>query len=293
MDTEQEGQTSRRVQRGVASERQSQHGSMANEDQQNDVLPLAIDQPSMTLQEKTWWGMGFEELYREARRKNFGKNGKESRKSGRVRIIRWLCEKEGITPFIAATSDTPVTAPTSRHTTKTGAISHPEAILRTSDPELQRLISEAEQTYLQWPSADLLNLSMQRSYQLLKDSDNKLPSKSIKAMATWNAGWDVLKSPREKKWWLGDGIDLVNKAKALGYEGPSKKHDVIVWLRSIPEGAEDNVLEEVAEPTSNKRKAQEEPPELASKRPAKGSKRRHGWHTDLVDIRRKDPTVTR
>ncbi|TVY40023.1 hypothetical protein LSUB1_G004055 [Lachnellula subtilissima] len=266
---------------------------MANQDQQNGVLPLAIEEPSMTLQEKTWWGMGFEELYRVARRKNFGKHGKEGRKSGRVRIIRWLCEKEGITPFSASTSDTAVTDPTSRHITKAGAISHPEAILRTSDPEFQRLISQAEQTYLQWPSADLLQLSMQRSYQLLKDSNNKLPSKSIKAMATWNAGWDVLKSPREKKWWLGDGIDLVNKAKALGYEGPSKKYDVIVWLRSIPEGAEDNVLEEVAEPTPNKRKAQEELPDSASKRPAKGSKRRHGWHTGLVDIRRKGPVDTR
>ncbi|TVY19977.1 hypothetical protein LARI1_G002622 [Lachnellula arida] len=281
---EQEGQTSRRVGHG-------QHDS-TNQDQQNDVLPPATEQSSMTLQEKTWWGMGFEELYREAKMKGFGKHGKEGRKSGRVRIIRWLCEKEGITPFSASTSDTPVTAPTSHHTTKTGAISHPEAILRTADPELQLLINEAEKTYLQWPSADLLNLSMQRSYQLLKDSSGKLPSKSIKSMAIWNAGWDVLKSPREKKWWLGDGIDLANKAKAMGYQGPAKKYDVIVWLRCTPEDAEDKVPE-VAESTSNKRKAQEEPPESVSKRPAKGSKRPHGWDTGLVDVRRKDPTVTR
>jgi hypothetical protein len=65
----------------------------------------------------------------------------------------------------------------------TGAISHPEAILRTSDPELQRLIDEAEKKYKQWQAADLLELSMQRSYQLLKDSKGKLPSKSISAMA--------------------------------------------------------------------------------------------------------------
>lgn len=288
---EREGQTSRSVRHGVASERQGQHDS-TNQDQQNDVLPPATEKSSMTLQEKTWWGMGFEELYREAKGKDFGKHGKEGRKSGRVRIIRWLCEKEGITPFSASTSDTPVTAPTSHYTTKTGAISHPEANLRTSDPELQRLINEAEKAYLRWSSADLLNLSMQRSYQLLKDSSGKLPSKSIKATANWNAGWDVLKSAREKKWWLGDGIDIANKAKAMGYQGPTKKYDVIVWMRSTPEDAEDNV-HEVAESTSNKRKAQEEPPESVSKRPAKGSKRPHGWDTRLVGIRKKDPTATR
>jgi len=66
-------------------------------------------------------------------------------------------------------------------------------------------------------------LAMQRSYQLLKDSKGKLPSKSISALAKWLAAWDVLKSPREEKWWLGDGIDLVNRAKAMGYEGPSMK----------------------------------------------------------------------
>ncbi|TVY42543.1 hypothetical protein LOCC1_G005469 [Lachnellula occidentalis] len=291
-DMEQEGQTSQRVRRGVASERQGQHESMAGQDQQNDALPPAIEQSAMTLQEKTWWGMGFEELYREAKKKNFGKHGKEGRKTGRVRIIRWLCEKEGITPFSASTSDPPVTASTSRYTTKTGAISHPEAVLCTSDSARQRLINEAERAYLRWPSADLLNLSMQRSYQLLKDSSGKLPPKSVKSMAAWNAGWDVLKSPREKNWWMGDGIDLANKAKAMGYQGPTKKYDIIVWLRTTPEEAE-NKVQKVAESTSNKRKAQEEPPESVSKRPAKGSRRPHGWDTGLVDIRRKRPTVTR
>ena len=142
--------------------------------------------------------------------------------------------------------------------------------------------------YKQWPAADLLALAMQRSYQLLKDSKGKLPSKSIKAMANWLAAWDVLKSPREKKWWLGDGIDLVNKAKAMGYQGSSKKYDVIVWLRTTPEDAE---VTEVAEPTPNKKHKAEEAPESISNRPAKGSKRPHGWN--LLDFRKNEPTVTR
>jgi hypothetical protein len=236
---------------------------------------------SMTPQETKWWAMTFEELYQHARRKNFGKTGKEGRKSGRVCIIKWLCKKEGITPYVAP-SITPVEAtpiiarPTLR---PTGAISHPEAILRTSDPAMQRLIDAAEKDYKTWPAADLLALAMQRSYQLLKDSNGKLPSKSISAMANWLAAWDVLKSPREKRWWLGDGIDLVNKAKAMGYEGPSRKYEVIVWLRSTPENAEAKVTE-VAQPTPNKnplkRKA-EAVPQRVSKRPAKGSKRPRRW----------------
>ena len=46
-------------------------------------------------------------------------------------------------------------------------------------------------------------------------------------MANWLASWDVLKSDREKKWWLGDGIDLVNRVKVMGYQGPPKKYDGI------------------------------------------------------------------
>lgn len=230
--------------------------------------------PSMTAQESKWWTMSFEELYEHAKSKNFGKSGNEGRKTGRIRIINWLCEKEGITPYVAPTitpeagSSPIIKRPALR---PTGAISHPEAILRTSDPKLQRLIDEAEAKYKEWTAADLATLAMQRSYQLLKDSSGKLPSKSIKAMANWLAAWDVLKSPREKRWWLGDGIDLVNKAKAMGYTGPSRKYETIVWLRNTPEEAEIEVAE-VAQPTPNKktvkRKAETAP--VVSKRRAKG-----------------------
>ena len=79
----------------------------------------------------------------------------------------------------------------------------------------------------------------------------------------------VLKSPREKRWWLSDGIDLVNRAKAMGYQGPARKYDVIVWLRSTPEDAEIEVAE-VAVPTPNKKR---EAKQAVSKRHAKGSKR--------------------
>ena len=269
------------VENAPAPEHSGQHeGPMGDQDHRSSLT--ATTHPFMTPQEITWWDMSFEELYQHARSKNFGKAGKEGRKSGRIRIIKWLCKKEGIIPFVAP-SVTPVveaTSNTARPTLRpTGAISHPEAILRTSDPALQRVIDETEKNYKQWPAADLLALAMQRSYQLLKDSKGKLPSKSISAMANWLAAWDVLKSPREKKWWLGDGIDLVNKAKAMGYQGPSRKYDVIVWLRSTPEESE-IVVAEVAEPTPNKismkRKA-EEAGQPVSKRPAKGSKRPHGW----------------
>jgi hypothetical protein len=134
----------------------------------------------------------------------------------------------------------------------TGAVAHPEAILRTSDPALQLLIDSKEMKYRMWSAANLLALCMQRSYQLLKDSKGKLPGKSIAAMAKWSgcASWDVLKSERENRWWLGDGIELVNRAKAMGYQGPSKKYEVILWLRTTPEEAGIEVAR-VAEPTPN------------------------------------------
>lgn len=168
------------------------------------------DTKGMTDKESIWWAMSFEELYQLARRNGFGK-GKEGRKSGRVRIIKWLCDSEGITPYVAPTVTPVVEAPiTARPIVRpTGAIAHPEAILRTNDHALQKRIDEAFKNYIKLPSVDLLALCMARSYQLLKDSQGKLPSKSCKAMANWLAAWDVLKSPREKKWWLGDGIDLV------------------------------------------------------------------------------------
>jgi hypothetical protein len=223
---------------------------------------------TMSLQEKKWWAMNFDDLYKYARTKDFGKTGKEGRKSGRVMIIKWLCERSGITryvaPSIATAEATPIIArPT---VSSTGAISHPEAVLRTSDSDLQRLIDEKEEFYKKKPAAELMKLSMERSYQLFKDSNGKLPSKSIAALSKWLAAWDVLKSPREKRWWLGDGIDFVNKAKAMGYQGPSRKYDVIVWLCYTPEDAEF----EVAEPTPNKKL---DAKQAVSKRHAKGSRR--------------------
>lgn len=261
-------------------------------DQDHESSSAVTTHPSMTPQETKWWAMSFEELYQHARRKKFGKSGKESRKSGRVRIIKWLCKKEGIKPYVAPSITSPaettpiIACPNMR---PTGAMSHPEAILRTSDPDLQRLIDHAEKTYQKWSAPNLLALAMQRSYQLLKDSKGKLPSKSHGALAKWLAAWDILKSPREKKWWLGDGIDLVNRAKAMGYQGSSKKYDVIVWLRTTPEDCEVEVAE-IAVPTPNKkivvsvpekslkrRRAEEGVGRAVSKRPAKGSKRPNGW----------------
>jgi len=235
--------------------------------------------PSMTTEEKTWWAMSFEDLFLHAREKSFGKSDKESRKSGRVRIIQWLCKKNGITPYTAPSITPTVTSETIPAIARsTGAISHPEAILWTTDPALQLQINKAEAQYLLQPTADLITLAMSRSYQLLKDSQGKLPSKSKAAIANWLASWDVLKSEREKGWWVGDGIDLANKAKAMGYKGSVKKYDVIVWLRSTPEDLE---IREVAEPTPNevvKRKVVENEEEgglrpVHSKRYAKGSTR--------------------
>ncbi|CZR60407.1 uncharacterized protein PAC_10303 [Phialocephala subalpina] len=269
------------IRRTTSAQGGQQEDSMAHQDQ-HGTQPAATTHSSMTPQEKLWWSMTFEELYQHAQSKNFGKGGKEGRKAGRIRIIKWLCQKERIRPYIA-----PITPVVEATTTiarpilrPTGAISHPEAILRTSDPDLQELIKEAEAKYKKWPAADLLALALQRSYQLLKDSNGKLPSKSIAAMAIWLASWDILKSEREKKWWLGDGIDLVNKAKAMGYQGPSRKYEVIVWLRSTPEASEVEVTE-IAEPTPNKRAAAEAGLPHSNRR-AKGSKRPHetaseGW----------------
>ncbi len=245
------------------------NGPIKAQDDQNS--PITTNPNTMSVQEKKWWAMNFDDLYKYARTKNFGKTGKEGRKSGRVMIIKWLCEKEGIkryvAPSIATAEATPIIArPT---VSSTGAISHPEAVLRTSDPDLQRLIEEKEELYKKRPAAELMKLSMERSYQLFKDSNGKLPSKSIAALSKWLAAWDILKSPREKRWWLGDGIDLVNKAKAMGYQGPSRKYDVILWLRYTPEDAEFEVAE-VAEPTPNKKL---EARQAVSKRHAKGSRR--------------------
>ena len=252
--------------------------------QNQQHISTAISHSSMTKQERAWWAMSFEELYQHARSKGCGKTGNVGRKSGRVRIIKKLCKREGIIPYVAPSIAPAVEAsPLIGHppVRPSGAISHPEALLRTSDPILQLQIDVAEKRYLTWKTADLLELAMQRSYQLLKDNHGKLPSKSKSAMANWLAAWDILKSPREKEWWLGDGIDLINKAKAMGYEGAAstKKYDVIVWLRAITADT-DIGLPEVAEPTPNSRPGKHngnESAKLVSKRLAKGSKRPNGW----------------
>lgn len=218
----------------------------------NQNAQTVPNHPSMSPQETSWWAMTFDDLYRHAKLQGFGK-GHDGRKSGRLRIIKWLCEHEGITPYVAPLT-TPASTPaiTRPNLRSTGAISHPEAILRTHDPALQRQIELEKKVYLQQKLPDLLELAMSRSYQLLKDSQGKLPAKSKAALANWLAGWDVLKSEREKRWWVGDGIELVNKAKAMGYKGSSRKYDVIVWLRATGEEAETEV-KEVKEPTPNKK----------------------------------------
>jgi hypothetical protein len=256
---------------------QDQHADPAiDEDQRTQT---AVPTASMSKEVSELWAMSFEELYQHAKSKHFG----DGRKTGRIRIIQWLCKKEGITPYVAPSIIPPVETagkdimmPVIR---PTGAVAHPEAILQTSDPALQLLIDEKEKNYHTWSAADLLTLCMQRSYQLLKDSKGKLPGKSIAAMAKWCASWDVLKSEREKGWWLGDGIELVNRAKAMGYQGPSKKYEVILWLRTTPEEAEVEVAR-VAEPTPNSNPSKRGTGEMkqVSKRRAKGSTyNNEGW----------------
>lgn len=259
--------------------------SSEDDEASSDDPPLPT---SMSKEEAAWWAMSFEELLQHARSKRHGNPDAPRRKSGRTKIIKWLCEIEGIKPFSAAPlrnspdeESTPVveSAPV---TTESGAIAHPEAVLRTTDPELLIQIEAAEANYKTWTAVALLDLAMKRSYQLLKDSSGKLPSKSIATLSRWLASWDVLKSEREKKMWLGDGIDLVNKARAIGYKGGSKKYEVILWMRGVPEDL-DLEIQNVAEPTNNKmaregkRKASGDENRMKSKRPAKGSTRPGGW----------------
>lgn len=314
----------------VEEEVEEQQQNEVEQQDGGDQTPSATT-PHMSAREKALWAMSFEDLYAHAFRRGFGRRDKESRKSGRVRIIKWVLQKEGIVPFKVATtanssaqSTPPVQAqaqparndPSIR--TKSGAIPHPEAIpMSTTDPDLQRQIVLRKREYMNWGQADLVPLAMQRSYQLFKDSQGKMPPRAKEALADWLAAWDVLKPEREKQWWLGDGIDLVNKAKAMGYEGHGgpanaaiKKYDVICWLRETPEGAELEVGE-VAEPTPNKRKrkrkgkvaddySDEEGEEgegdaektkktavvPKSKRPAKGSTRIGGWDPGFTTFKR-------
>ncbi|EKD18979.1 uncharacterized protein L3040_008566 [Drepanopeziza brunnea f. sp. 'multigermtubi'] len=300
-------------QSAVAAESSSPSSDTSSEDDEPAAAAAAAaDVPpppptSMAKQEAAWWAMSFEELFQYAREyyrtQGHAARGAPRWKSGRVRIIKWLCDNHGIRQYVAPSrparvdddappvDQSPVVRPT-------GAISHPEAILRTSDPELQQKIAQAAAGYRKWPATALVELAMQRSYQLLKDSHGKLPSKSVAAISDWLAAWDVLKSEREKKWWLGDGIDLVNKAKAIGYEGSSKKYDVILWLRNTPEEV-DGEIEHVAAPTDNKaanekkRKAEREgegegePVKTQSKRPAKGSMRPGGWQATPGSLKSK------
>jgi hypothetical protein len=68
-------------------EQQAQNDTPAR-DQDDHRVPTATTHSAMSAQEKEWWAMNFEELYKHAVSKNFGKTGKESRKSGRVKIIK-------------------------------------------------------------------------------------------------------------------------------------------------------------------------------------------------------------
>ncbi|CAN8097142.1 unnamed protein product [Discula destructiva] len=265
-----------------------QHATHSQAAQPSPESASNTSAPSMTPREQALWAMAFEELYQEAKRHGYGKvkfrGGKsESRKSGRVNILRWILRKEGITPYAAPrgaaiTSVTETPAPRGRN--RNGAIDHPEAILQTSHPALQRQIDEATAKYLTWSAEQMVTLAMERSYQLFKDSAGKMPTRTRPARARWLAAWDVLKSPREKRWWLGDGIDLVNKAKAMGYDGSStKKYDVLVWLRSTPEEAEAWAAH-VAEPSPAAKppgRTADRSPGGVSQRPAKGSRRPGGW----------------
>src|ERR1700761_3023729 len=99
---------------------------MAEQDGQDIQATTA----TMTPQERIWWAMSFEELYRHARSKYSG----DGRKSGRIPIIKWLCEKEGNTPYMASTTRVVEATPIIRRPTlrSSGTISHPETILRTS-----------------------------------------------------------------------------------------------------------------------------------------------------------------
>lgn len=248
--------------------------------------PAAPSTPAMTSREKALWAMSSDELYQQARchsfgNSKFGRNHSQSKKSGRVRILKWILEKEGFTPYVApreTASAATYRGTSPRHRNRNGAIDQPEAIpSQTSDPVLQRQIDEANAKYLEWTAEALATLAMKRSYQVFKDSAGKMPTRAKPALARWHAAWDVLKSPREKRWWLGDGIDLVNKAKAMGYcSASTKKYDVIVWLRSTPEDAE-VLTAHVAVPSA---------PAGASQRPARESRRPGGWKrgfTHLLD----------
>ena len=220
--------------------------SVADQDNQNDST--SAPQPRMSAKEKRWWAMDDGALYEEARSSGFRKKDADTKRSGRIVIIRWLCKINCINPYVAPivpsiSATSLVAGPFLR---KDGAESHPEAILRTSDPALQRKIDKKAKVYRESSRYALLEIAKQRSYTLLKDSKGKMAGTSKKALAIWLAAWDVLKSPREKKWWLGDGLDVINVAKAMGYQGPtlesasraSRKYDAIVWLRTRSEDAE-------------------------------------------------------
>lgn len=113
---------------------------MCGVDQENQDAQTGTTNTSMTPREKMWWSMTLTN-YTSLPRARILEGGKEGRKAGRIHI-KWLCQREGITPYVAPTVTPAVEAtiaivrPTLR---PTGAISHPEAVLRTPDPDLQRL----------------------------------------------------------------------------------------------------------------------------------------------------------
>jgi hypothetical protein len=87
---------------GSNGARQNQHaGPTMDEDQRTQT---AISTASMLKEESELWAMSFEELYQHAKSKHFG----DGRKPSRIRIIQWLCKKEGITPYVAPSITPPV-----------------------------------------------------------------------------------------------------------------------------------------------------------------------------------------
>lgn len=172
----------------------------------------------------------------------------------RVLMIKELCFRAGIRPFVAPllpafesfTDGTGIRLPS-------GAISHPELNLRTTDPDQNKLIRAREQAYLEQPYEYVLGRVTRFSYGTLLSSDRSPPPTTLAVMAKWYAAFVVLKSDREKKWWAGDGLHLANIAKALGLQncqGNPPKPEVIAFMRRIPEALELEAEDFVRLPTA-------------------------------------------
>ncbi|KAG9228835.1 hypothetical protein BJ875DRAFT_489485 [Amylocarpus encephaloides] len=262
---------------------QQEENSMANQGCQNTQRTIY---PSMTPQEKTWWAMSFLDLGEHAKGKGSGKALKVGALSRRTSIIRWLCKNEGITPYVPPTVAPVAVAPIieDRVVLDSGAIPHSETSLHTFDPALQLLIKKKEEEYQQLKWEGLKDLASQRPYTVLKDTQGRSPTRLMSELSKGLAAWDVLKSSREKEWRLGEGILLVNKAKAMGYTDFSmKKYHIIVWLRSIPEDAYLDIptAEHRHKKSPDKSEGGDLPPQNFSKRATKGTKRPNEWDLKL------------